>query len=148
MTLMSTSWVAKLFTERNALAMAFLILSAEKGSRLPLRLMMYSWSIKGLRFWLLIKTAQGEVTQISALSFALSPESHEHGFRQVFWLAPAFLRLPDPWKSQWHLGGGAKPELTATGIAADSHSVPFSSVQNLNRCKGTISFFGIKTPLK
>ena len=36
------------------------------------------------------KTMAGE----SPLSFALSPESHESGCRQVFWLVPAFLRLP------------------------------------------------------
>ena len=29
-------------------------------------------------------------------SFALSPESHEHGRRQVFWLVPVPRRLPDP----------------------------------------------------
>ena len=58
------------------------------------------------------------------LSFALSPESHEFGLRQVFWLVPAFFRLPDKilsvtyWKKR-------KVELTATGIAADSHSVPY-----------------------
>ena len=60
----------------------------------------------------------------SPLSFALSPESHESGCRQVFWLVPAFLRLPDRilsvtfWRKR-------KMELTATGIAADSHSVPY-----------------------
>ena len=40
--LMSASWVAKLSTAKKALEMAFLILSAEKGSRFPFLLIMYN----------------------------------------------------------------------------------------------------------
>ena len=41
------------------------------------------------------KTAQGEIAKSLLFSFALSPESYEHRCRQVFWLVPAFPRLPD-----------------------------------------------------
>lgn len=36
-----------------------------------------------------------------------------------------------------------KPELTATGIAADSHSVPYYSVQNLNPMQKYIFLFWV-----
>ena len=66
------------------------------------------------------KTMVGE----SPLSFALSPESHERRLQAGLLARSRFSRLPDKilsvtyWKKR-------KMELTATGIAADSHNVPY-----------------------
>ena len=73
----------------------------------------------------------------------LIENAHLSCIRQVFWLVPP-RRLPDPRGISGRIVAAADaclrsaPELTATGIAADSHGIPFSSCGAL--ADGTIPF--------
>ena len=71
------------------------------------------------------KNSSGKtIAGVSPLSFALSPESHECRLQAGLLARPRFFRLPDYVLSVTYLKK-RKMELTATGIAADSHSIPY-----------------------
>jgi hypothetical protein len=53
-----------------------------------------------LRFWWLIKTAQGEIALVCFSRRLLIPKATICGFRQVFWLVPALSPPSRPGKGQ------------------------------------------------